>query len=204
MKSGGSIVIEQTEAMVSIDVNSGKGTRKKSVEETAFMTNIEAAEEIARQLRLRDLGGLIVIDFIDMRDQKYKTRVESMLKTNLKGDKAKTKIGKISKFGLLEMSRQRLRPSIKFGGFESCRHCKGKGLTPSSETLGVSLLRKLSLGTLKDGISSVKAIVPIKVANYLLNKKHKEIFDIEARRNLSVEIKGDYTMVPGESNIIYE
>ncbi|HUV49735.1 MAG TPA: ribonuclease E/G [Anaerolineae bacterium] len=204
LKSGGSIVIEQTEAMVSIDVNSGKGTRKKSVEETAFMTNIEAAEEIARQLRLRDLGGLIVIDFIDMRDQKHKTNVESMLKTNLKEDKAKIKTGKITRFGLLEMSRQRLRPSIKFGGFESCRYCKGKGLTPSSETLGVSFLRKLSLGTLKEGISSVKAIVPIEVANYLLNKKRKEIFDMEARQNLSVEIKGDNTMVPGESNIVYE
>lgn len=204
LKSGGSIVIEQTEAMVSIDVNSGKGTMKKSVEETAFMTNIEAAEEIARQLRLRDLGGLIVIDFIDMRDQKHKTKVESMLKTNLKEDKAKIKTGKISRFGLLEMSRQRLRPSIKFGGFESCRYCKGKGLTPSPETLGVSFLRKLSLGALKDGISSVKAIVPIEVANYLLNKKRKEIFDMEAMRNLSIEIKGDNTMVPGESNIIYE
>ena len=204
LKSGGSIVIEQTEAMVSIDVNSGKGTRKKSVEETAFMTNIEAAEEIARQLSLRDLGGLIVIDFIDMRDQQHKSKVESMLKTNLKGDKAKIKTGKVTRFGLLEMSRQRLRPSIKFGGFESCRYCKGKGLTPSPETLGVSFLRKLSLGTLKDGISSVKAIVPIEVANYLLNKKRKEIFDIEARRNLSVEIKGDNTMIPGESNIIYE
>ncbi|MDI6686747.1 MAG: Rne/Rng family ribonuclease [Desulfobacterales bacterium] len=204
LKSGGSIVIEQTEAMVSIDVNSGKGTKKKSIEETAFMTNIEAAEEIARQLRLRDLGGLIVIDFIDMRDQKHKTKVEGVLKINIKGDKAKIKTGKITRFGLLEISRQRLRPSIKFGGFESCRYCKGKGLTPSPETLGVSFLRKLSLGALKDGISSVKAVVPIEVANYLLNKKRKEIFDMEARLNLSVEIKGDNTMVPGESNIIYE
>ena len=204
LKSGGSIVIEQTEALVSIDVNSGKATQKKSIEQTAFMTNIEAVEEIARQLRLRDLGGLIVLDLIDMRDQKHKTEVERSLKTHVKGDKAKTKIGKISKFGLIEMSRQRLRPSIKFGGFETCRYCKGKGLTPSPETLGVSLLRKLSLGTLKDGISRVKAIVPIEVANYLLNKKRKEIFDMEARQNLSVEIKGDNTMVPGESNIIYE
>ncbi len=204
LKSGGSIVIEQTEALVSIDVNSGKATQKKSIEQTAFTTNIEAVEEIARQLRLRDLGGLIVLDLIDMRDQKHKTEVERSLKTHVKGDKAKTKIGKISKFGLLEMSRQRLRPSIKFGGFESCRYCKGKGLTPSPETLGVSLLRKLSLGTLKDGISSVKVIVPIEVANYLLNKKRKEIFEMEARRNLSIEIKGDNTMVPGDSNIIYE
>ncbi|MCK4467162.1 MAG: ribonuclease E/G, partial [Desulfobacterales bacterium] len=157
-----------------------------------------------RQLRLRDMGGLIVLDFIDMRDQKHKAEVERSLKTHVKGDKAKIKIGKISKFGLLEMSRQRLRPSIKFGGFESCRYCKGKGLTPSPETLGVSLLRKLSLGTLKEGISSVKVIVPVEVANYLLNKKRKEIFDMEARQNLSIEIKGDNTMVPGESNIIYE
>ena len=204
LKSGGSIVIEQTEALVSIDVNSGKGRQKKSIEETAFMTNIEAAEEIGRQLRLRDLGGLIVIDFIDMRDRKHKAEIERVLKSHIKGDKAKITIGKLSKFGLLEMSRQRLRPSIKFGGFESCRYCKGKGLTPSPETLAVSLLRRLNLETLKDGISAVRVVAPMEVATYLLNRKRKEIFEMEARRDLSITIKGDISMIPGESNIVYE
>ncbi len=204
LKSGGSIVIEQTEALVSIDVNSGKATQEKSIEQTAHMTNLEAAEEIARQLQLRDLGGLIVIDFIDMRNARHKTEVERALKTHLKGDKARIKVGKISKFGLLEMSRQRIRPSIVFGSYQSCKYCHGKGLTPSPETLGASFLRKLSLETLKDNISSVKGIVPVEVADYLLNKKQKEILELEARRNISITIEGDNTMVPGESNIICE
>jgi len=204
LKAGGSIVIEQTEAMVSIDVNSGKATHEKSIEQTAFMTNLEAAEEIARQLELRDLGGLIVIDFIDMRNAKHKIEVERVLKTHLKGDKAKTKVGRISKFGLLEMSRQRIRPSIAFGSYQTCRYCHGKGLTLSPETLGVSFLRKLSLDTLKNNISSVKGIVPVEVAKYLLNKKRKEILDLEARRDISITIEGDNTLVPGESNIVCE
>ena len=204
LHSGGSIVIEQTEALVTIDVNSGKGRQKKTIEETAFMTNVEAAEEIGRQLRLRDSGGLIVIDFIDMRDKKHKIEIERVLKTHVKDDKAKINIGKITRFGLLEMSRQRLRPSIKFGGFEYCRYCNGKGLTPSPETLGVSLLRKLSLEILKEGISSAKVIVPMEVANYLLNRRRKEIFEMEARRDILITIKGDISMIPGEGNIVCE
>ncbi len=204
LKSGGSIVIEQTEAMVSIDVNSGKATQKKSVEQTAFTTNIEAVEEIARQLRLRDLGGLIVLDLIDMRDSKHRAEVERTLKTHVKGDKAKTKIGKISKFGLIEMSRQRIRPSIEFGSFDHCRYCKGKGLIPSPEALGVGFLRKLRLETLKEGITCVTAMLPVEVADYILNKKRREIIELEDRRKLSIEIKGDKAMIPGESNIICE
>ena len=204
LKSGGSIVIEQTEALVSIDVNSGKATQQKSVEQTALKTNIEAAEEIARQLRLRDLGGLIVIDFIDMRDSKHRGEVEKTLKTYVKDDKAKINISKISKFGLLEMSRQRLRPSIEFGSFVPCTHCKGKGLTPSPETLGVGFLRKLSLETLKENISVVNGIVPVDVADYILNRKRKEILELEERRGLRIFIEGDTTMNPGESKIFSE
>ncbi len=204
LASGGSIVIDQTEALVAIDVNSGKATHKKSIEQTALMTNLEAAEEVARQLRLRDLGGLIVIDFIDMKDAKHKSEVEKAMKTHLKIDKARTKIGKISKFGLMEMSRQRIRPSIEYGGYESCLYCQGKGLVPSTETLGLGFLRKLRLETLKDGIASVKGIVPLEVADYLLNKKRKEILGLEVRRNLSITIEGDSSMTPGESNIICE
>ncbi|OEU68063.1 MAG: ribonuclease [Desulfobacterales bacterium PC51MH44] len=204
LKSGGNIVIAPTEAMVTIDVNSGKATQKKSVEQTALQTNIEAAEEIARQLRLRDLGGLIVIDFIDMKDPKHKSEVERVIKSNVKRDKAKIKIGKISRFGLMEMSRQRIRPSIEFGSFESCSHCEGKGLVPSTEMLALDFLRKLRLETLKDQISSVKGIVPFDVADYLLNKKRKEILDLEVRRNLSIKIEGNNTIVPGKNKITCE
>ena len=202
LKSGGTIVIEPTEAMVSIDVNSGKSTHEKSVEQTAYLTNLEAAEEIARQLRLRDLGGLIVIDFIDMKDPKHRAEVERILKINVKEDRARTTVGRISRFGLLEMSRQRLRPSIEFGNYHPCVYCKGKGLVPSPETLGIAFLRKLSLETLKQDSSNVKGIVPFEVAVYLLNKKRKEIVEIEHRRDLSIEIAGDRSMAPGESKII--
>jgi ribonuclease E len=202
LKSGGTIVIEPTEALVSIDVNSGKSTHEKSVEQTAFQTNIEAAEEIARQLRLRDLGGLIVIDFIDMKDPKHRAEVERKLRSHVKDDKARTTVGKISRFGLLEMSRQRIRPSIEFGSYHPCSYCKGKGLVPSPETLGIGFLRKLNLETVKPKISAVKAIVPLEVADYLLNKKRKEIVELEHRRDLTIEIDGDRSMAPGESEII--
>jgi ribonuclease E len=203
LKSGGSIVIQQTEALVSIDVNSGKSTHEKSIEKTAFLTNLEAAEEAARQLRLRDLGGLIVIDFIDMKEPKHRSEVERRLRSVANADKAKTKVGKISRFGLLEMSRQRIRPSIEFGSYQPCRYCQGKGLIASTETLAVGFLRKLSLETLKPGISYVKGVVPVNVADYLLNKKRKEIAELEERRNLSVEIEGDQSMTPGDSQIVY-
>jgi len=204
LKSGGYIVIEQTEALVAIDVNSGKATQKKSIEQTASQTNLEAAEEIARQLRLRDLSGIIVLDFIDMKDPKHKAKVEKTVKESIKTDKAKIKVGRISRLGLMEMSRQRIRPSIEFGYFESCSHCNGKGMTPSAEMLGVGFLRKLSLETLKDKISSAKGIVPIVVADYILNKKRREILDLEERRAISITIEGSHTMVPGESKIICE
>ncbi len=202
LKSGGSIVITQTEALVAVDVNSGKGSHKDSIGQTALHTNLEAAEEVARQLRLRDLGGLIVIDFIDMKDPKHKLKVEKTIKTQLKEDKARTTVGKISKFGLMEMSRQRIRPSIEFGTYEPCKYCRGKGLTPSTETLGLSVLRKLSLETLKNETRSASVIVPIAVADYLLNHKRKEILDLELRRNISITIEGDATLIPGEIKII--
>ena len=204
LKSGGSIVIAPTEALVSIDVNSGKATQKKSIEQTALQTNLEAAEEIARQLRLRDLGGLVVIDFIDMRDPKHKTEIERALKQNMKSDKAKTKFGRISRFGLMEMSRQRLRPSIESSSFEPCNHCKGKGMIPSIEMLALDVLRQLRLETLKNKIKGVKGIVPPGVADYLLNKKRKEILDLEIRRGLSISIEGDDTIAPGMSKVVRE
>ncbi len=204
LKSGGSIVIDQTEALVAIDVNSGKAIHKRSLEQTAYRANMEAAEEIARQLRMRDLGGLIVIDFIDMKDAKHKSGVEKALKAQMKNDKARIKFGKISKFGLLEMSRQRIRPSIEFGSHIPCRYCGGKGLIPSTETLGLSFLRKLHLETVKENISCIKATVPVEVADYLLNKKRKDILDLEMRHQISIRIEGERKMLPKEINITSE
>jgi ribonuclease E len=204
LKSGGSIVIDQTEALVAIDVNSGKAIHKKSIEQTAYLANTEAAEEIARQLRLRDLGGLIVIDFIDMKDNKHKLEVEKALRNGVKIDKARTKVGRISKFGLVEMSRQRIRPSIEFGAFVPCSHCQGKGLTPSTETLGLSFMRRLQLETLKEGVKTVRAVCHSDIADYLLNHKRRDILDLENRRDLHIRIQGDSDKLPKESEIICE
>ncbi len=202
LKSGGFLVIEQTEALVSIDVNSGKSTKKKNIEETAFHTNLEACEEVARQLRLRDMGGLIVVDFIDMKESRHKAEITKTLKKNLKSDKAKTKVGGITKFGLLEMSRQRIRHSITFGSYETCRHCNGRGQTPSVETQGLAFLRQLKLRTLKPGIKEATGVVPNDVAGYLLNKKRAELTEIESKRAVSITIEGDSNMVSGENKVI--
>lgn len=204
LKSGGSIVIEQTEALVSIDVNSGKATQKSSIEATALQTNLEAAEEVARQLRLRDFGGLIVIDFIDMRDRKHKSRVEQTLKNELKADKARTKVGRISAFGLLEMSRQRIRPSIRYINFEPCRYCQGKGVIQSVESLALVFLRRLRLETVKSGVTVVRGYLPPEVAAYLLNRKKRELLELEIRRNISISIEADNNMLPGDSRIACE
>lgn len=204
LKSGSHIVISPTEALVAIDVNSGKATRKGSMEETAYATNMEAAAEIARQLRLRDLGGLIVIDFIDMRERKHNLSVEKAVKQHTKMDKARISTGKISKFGLLELSRQRIAASIEYGSFVPCPHCQGKGLVPSAERLALEFLRRLRSETLKENITQVRGIVPGKVGYYLLNKKRKELLDVEMRRNLTVTLEEDPNMQPGDSRIICE
>ncbi len=194
LKSGGSVVIEQTEALVSIDVNSGKATQKRSIEQTALTTNLEAAEEVARQLRLRDLGGLIVVDFIDMRDVKHRSQVERTLRSFTKRDKAKTRIGRISQFGLLEMSRQRLAPSIDFANLVPCGHCRSKGWVASTETLALRFLRHMKIETSKTGVRAVHAKVPRAVADYVLNKKRREISELEIRRALSMHIEGDESL----------
>lgn len=202
LKSGGFIVVEQTEALVSIDVNSGKSTRNKNIEETAFHTNLEACEEVARQLRLRDMGGLIVVDFIDMRERKHKAEITKTLKKHLKADKAKTKVGGITKFGLLEMSRQKIRHAITFGSYETCRHCNGRGQIPSVETQGLAFLRLLNLKTIKPDVKEAVGIVPMDVAVYLLNKKREELFQIETKRKVSISIEGDSGMLSGDNKII--
>ena len=202
LKSGGFLVVEQTEALVSIDVNSGKSTKRKNIEETAFYTNLEACEEVARQLRLRDMGGLIVIDFIDMRERNHKAEITKALKKHLKSDKAKTKVGGITKFGLMEMSRQRIKHAITFGSYEECRYCKGRGQIPSVETQGLAILRQLNLKALKPEIKEITEVVPKEVAVYLLNKKREELIEIESKREVLITIEGDSSMVSGESNTI--
>ncbi|MCP3944941.1 MAG: Rne/Rng family ribonuclease [Desulfobacteraceae bacterium] len=201
LKSGGFLVIEQTEALVSIDVNSGKSTKKKNIEETAFHTNLESAEEVARQLRLRDMGGLIVVDFIDMKERKHKAEITKSLKKHLKVDKAKTKVGGITTFGLLEMSRQRIRHSITYGSYEPCRHCNGRGTTPSVETQGMAFLRQLNLKTIKTEIKQVNCLIPKEVAYYILNTKREELTEIESKRDVSITIEIDPEMVSGQSQI---
>jgi len=201
LKSGGHIVINPTEALVAIDVNSGRSTRQHSLEKTAHGTNMEAAAEIARQLRLRDLGGLIVIDFIDMRERKHRQDVIKAMREYTKLDKARITVGGISKFGLMELVRQRIAVSIEYGSFVPCPHCQGKGLLPSAERLALEFLRKLRSEILKDEVTRVKGVVPMNVADYLLNKKRKELLEVETRRNLTITIEGDPNLQPDESHI---
>lgn len=201
LKSGGFLVIEQTEALVSIDVNSGKSTKRKNIEETAYHTNLEAAEEVARQLRLRDMGGLIVVDFIDMRERRHKADITKCLKKNMKTDKAKNKVGGITTFGLLEMSRQRIRHSITFGSYETCRHCNGRGQIPSVETQGLAVLRQLNLKTLKAENKHFQVYLPREVAYYILNKKREDLLEIESKREVSIAIEIDPELVAGQSRI---
>ncbi len=190
LKSGGSIFIEPTEALVSIDVNSGKSTGERGVEDTAFKTNMEAAEEAARQLRLRDLGGLIVLDFIDMRDKKHKSEVEKALKNALKADKARVTVDRISQFGMLEMSRQRIKPTIEHASYLECPHCSGKGKVKSVEAMALSFLRKVHAAASKGTVSEVLGSLPLEVAYYLLNRKKQELAQIETDYDIEVTVKG--------------
>jgi ribonuclease E len=188
LKSGGSIVIDPTEALVSIDVNSGRATREKSIEDTAFKTNMEAAQELARQLRLRDLGGLIVIDFIDMRNPKHIQEIEKTLRLAVKRDKARIQVSRISQFGLLELSRQRLKPTILEGNYLKCPHCDGSGLVKSTVSLALLVLRRIRTEASKETLAAVRALLPMDVAHYLLNQKRKEISMLEEEYSITLAI----------------
>jgi ribonuclease E len=190
LPSGGSLVIEPTEALVSIDVNSGKSSGEKGVEDTAFKTNLEAAAEVARQLRLRDLGGLVVIDFIDMRDNKHNKEVERCLKDALKADKARVNIGRISQFGMLEMSRQRIAKNINDAIHLECPHCEGRGKVKSVESMALSFLRKVHAAAAKGQVSEVLGGLPLEVAYFLLNRKKRELTQIENDYEIIVTVKG--------------
>jgi ribonuclease E len=186
LPSGGSIVIEPTEALVAIDINSARATRGTDIETTALNTNLEAADEIARQLRLRDLGGLIVIDFIDMESPKNQRAVEERMREAVKQDRARIQIGRISKFGLLELSRQRLRPSIGESAHITCPRCNGMGTIRSVESLALSLLRLIGEEARKDRTAKVIAQLPVEVATYLMNEKRSWLNSIEAKSNVQV------------------
>ena len=188
LPSGGSIVIDITEAMVSVDINSARATKGGDIEETAFNTNKEAAEEIARQLRLRDVGGLIVIDFIDMLNSRHQKEVENKIRDALKIDRARVQVGRISRFGLLEMSRQRLRPSLEETMSKVCPRCKGQGTIRGTRSLALSILRLIEEEAQKEFSKEIRAIVPVSVATFLLNEKRSEISDIEVRNKINVLI----------------
>jgi len=186
LPSGGSIVIDPTEALVSIDINSSRATKGGDIEETAFNTNMEAAEEIARQLRLRDMGGLIVIDFIDMNQAKHQREVEACIKDATDSDRARVQIGRLSRFGLLEMSRQRLRPSLGETSGIVCPRCNGHGTIRDVKSLSLAILRLIEEESLKERTAQIRTIVPLSVATYLLNEKRDAITDIEKRHKVHV------------------
>ncbi|PCI73310.1 MAG: ribonuclease E [Gammaproteobacteria bacterium] len=188
LPSGGSIVIDPTEALVSIDINSSRATKGADIEETAFHTNKEAAVEVARQLRLRDMGGLVVIDFIDMNASKHQREVENVLRKALTHDRARVQVGKISRFGLLEMSRQRLKPSLGESAHGVCPRCSGTGTVRGVQSLALSVLRLLEEEASKDSTSLVQAILPVQVATFLLNEKRKIVLAIEKRQNTQLVI----------------
>ena len=190
LPSGGSLIIEPTEALVSIDVNSGKSSGERGIEDTAFKANMEAAEEVARQLRLRDLGGLIVIDFIDMRENKHNSDVEKTLKNALKMDKARVNVGRISQFGIMEMSRQRIAKTLNDAIHLECPHCEGRGKVKSVEAMAVSFLRKVHAAAAKGTVAEVRGGLPLEVAYYLLNRKKRELTQIENDYEIEVTVKG--------------
>ena len=201
LKSGGYIVIGVTEALVAIDVNSGRATKEGSSEETALKTNLEAAEEIARQLRLRDLAGLIVIDFIDMEERRNNAAVEKRLKDKLKTDRARIQVGRISGFGLMEMSRQRLRPGMLESTTQPCQHCHGTGLIRSDDSLALTILRALEEEGTRKRSKEVLLKAPVAVINYLINNKREHIALIEARYGMAVRMEADPHLVSPDYSI---
>ena len=195
LPSGGSIVINPTEALIAIDVNSGRSIRERNIDETAYKTNLEAAQAAATQIRLRDLAGIVVIDFIDMNETKHILAVEKALKEAVKADRAKTQVGKISEFGLLQLSRQRLRPSIIEANTVSCHHCKGTGLIRSTESSALAILRGIEEIGLQNKAAAISVRVPAHVDLYLLNQKRRSIVEYEERYNMSISVIRDDSLV---------
>ncbi|CAH0526543.1 ribonuclease E [Vibrio hippocampi] len=202
LPSGGSIVIDPTEALTSIDINSARATKGSDIEETALNTNLEAADEIARQLRLRDLGGLVVIDFIDMTPVRHQREVENRLREAVRIDRARVQIGRISRFGLLEMSRQRLSPSLAEASHHICPRCTGTGVVRDNESLALSVLRLIEEEALKDNTSQVLAVVPVPIASYLLNEKRRSVNHVERVQEVKITIVPDSDMETPHFDVI--
>ena len=202
LKGGGSIVIEQTEALVSIDVNSGRYRKQQSAEQTAYRINMEAAPEIARQLRLRDLGGLIVCDFIDMRDDKHRRSVEKVFRTAVKTDRARSRILRMSRFGVVEMTRQRMRPSLQSSIYLACPHCAGSGFVKSHESLAIEIVRLLNLSAAKKQVKRIELFVSPEVSDYLQNNKRTTIAHIEQLSDKRVTIHSTTNYVGEKHNLI--
>ncbi|GAB1116955.1 MAG: hypothetical protein SwStaBPW_37010 [Shewanella algae] len=202
LPSGGSIVIDPTEALTSIDINSARATKGGDIEETALNTNLEAADEIARQLRLRDLGGLVVIDFIDMTPVRHQREVENRLRDAVHHDRARVQLGRISRFGLMEMSRQRLRPSLEESAAHLCPRCNGQGTIRGTESLALSILRLMEEEAIKENTSQIEAIVPVDVAAYLLNEKRKAIRITEQRHDVEVYVIPDPHMMTPNYRVV--
>ena len=202
LPSGGSIVINPTEALVSIDINSGRSTKERHIEETALNTNLEAAVEIARQVRMRDLAGLIVIDFIDMDDRRYTSQVERKVREAFKNDRARVQMGKISPFGLLELSRQRMRPSMLETSSSPCPHCHATGYIRSTESMALFVLRSLEEEGIAQRSEKLKAIVPTDVAFFILNEKRDHLALIEKRHSLNIVVFGDPSYVSPDFKMI--
>lgn len=201
LRSGAYIVIQPTEALIAIDVNSGSAKLSKDLEENAFRINMEAASEIARQLRLRDIGGLVVVDFIDMKDREHIKRVEREFRNSLKKDKAKAVVLSISKLGLLKLSRQRIRPSVEMKSHEICKYCNGRGLIQTVESSAVSFLRKIKILVHHKGLKKIKGIMPKEVAAYIFNKKKEEILRLERKYGIPILIEPDPFIPQGEGKI---
>jgi len=199
LPAGGSIVIDPTEALVAIDVNSGRANQSRSPEETSFRTNMEAAVEIARQLRLRDLGGLIVCDFIDMEEAKNRHKVEAALAQAMKGDKARFDVGKISKFGLLELSRQRVKASLLEGSHQTCTLCQGTGRVASTESVATGLLRALQAAAANADVQRIELTVAPQVAGFLLNDARDTLIALERLRDVAIYVASDPLLLPHES-----
>ena len=201
LPSGGSIVINPTEALVAIDVNSGRTAKDKNFNETIFLANMEAAAELTRQLRLRDLGGLIVVDFIDMRNQRHIREVEKQVKTCMKRDKAKVDISRISKFGLMQISRQKMGSPIQMGSYKVCSHCQGRGMVRSVENQALLYLRRIHTGVVNKKVTRVQCRLPMDVAQYLLNMKREELVELEKRHEVTITVEPAPEMGPEDNRI---
>jgi ribonuclease E len=202
LKSGGSIVIEQTEALVAIDVNSGKYRKHENAEQTALKINVEAAKEIARQLKIRDMGGLIICDFIDMRDSKNRREVEKVFRNTLRDDRARSRILKISAFGIIEMTRQRVRPSLQLSTYLKCPYCLGAGMVKSPESAAIEIIRMLNVAAARSGVKRIELSVPPAVADFLLNKRRGAIAKIEISEQKHIIVRPDGTCPAEQYNIV--